>query len=101
MERIVEVDSDFIERLDQLDEDLSKVKAEVMKGRQSLYTEDILKHIIIYYGNNTEEKLGREVETLRTKSHELTKNSLSLSVRSEELQTIEKAIERYLKVSVA
>jgi hypothetical protein len=57
MERIVEMDEEFIERIDQIDEDLSKVKTEVVKGRQSLETEDILKHIIIYFGNNSQEKL--------------------------------------------
>lgn len=71
-----------------------------MKGNDSLNSEDILKHIIIYFGNNNEQRIGRELDQLKNKSTELNKSALNFSVKTDELQTIQRAMERYLNVDV-
>jgi hypothetical protein len=65
IDAIVSDDQTFIEEIQQIDEQLCKLQANLRTDGQLLHSDEILKHVIIYYSKHNGEVYQKELEQLK------------------------------------
>jgi hypothetical protein len=70
------------------------------KDDSLLHSDDLLKHIILYYSKLNGENYQRDLERLKRRSEDLVKKSIVVTVDEGELAAMSKAVSRYMNIEI-